>query len=88
MCLAIPAKVQSVAGFEAEVEIGEVRRTISVMLTPDVQVGDYVYIHAGYAISVVAEAEALESLHLLRKLAETYPPDELFYTSGEQAVPL
>lgn len=75
MCLAIPAKVQSVAGFEAEAEIGEVRRTISVMLTPDVQMGDYVYIHAGYAISVVAEAE-------------TYPPDELFYTSGEQAVPL
>lgn len=82
MCLAIPAKVQSIDGFEAEVEIGGMRRTISVMLTPDVQVGDYVYVHTGYAISVVAEAEALESLRLLREL------DELFYTVGEQAHPL
>ncbi|MFN2220211.1 MAG: HypC/HybG/HupF family hydrogenase formation chaperone, partial [Anaerolineae bacterium] len=50
MCLAIPAKIQSVNGIEAEVEIGGVGRTISIMLTPDAQVGDYVYVHTGYAI--------------------------------------
>jgi hydrogenase expression/formation protein HypC len=88
MCLAIPAKIQSIDGFEAKVEIGGVGRTISVMFTPDAQVGDYVYVHTGYAISVVAEAEALESLRLLRELAETYPLDELFYTTGEQPSPL
>ena len=86
MCLAIPAKVQSINGFEADVEIGGVGRTISILLTPDAQVGDYVYVHTGYAISVVDEAEALESLRLLRELAETYPVDELFYTTGDQPV--
>jgi hydrogenase expression/formation protein HypC len=84
MCLAIPAKIQSVNGIEAEVEIGGVGRTISIMLTPDAQVGDYVYVHTGYAISVVDEADALESLRLLQELAETYPIEELFYTSGAQ----
>jgi hydrogenase expression/formation protein HypC len=86
MCLAIPAKVRSINGFEADVEIGGVSRTISILLTPDAQVGDYVYVHTGYAISVVDEAEALESLRLLRELAETYPVDELFYTTGDQPV--
>jgi hydrogenase expression/formation protein HypC len=84
MCLAIPAKIQSINGFEADVEIGGVGRTISIMLTPDARIGDYVYVHTGYAISVVDEADALESLRLLRELAETYPVDELFYTTGDQ----
>ena len=84
MCLAIPAKVLSIDGFEADVEIGGVGRTISIMLTPDVRVGDYVYLHTGFAISVIDEAEAMESLRLLRELAETYPVEELFYTMGDQ----
>ena len=87
MCLAIPAKVHSINGFEADVEIGGVSRTISIMLTPDARVGDYVYVHTGYAISVVDEAEALESLRLLRELAETYPVEELFYATGDQPLP-
>ena len=84
MCLAIPAKIQSINGFEADVEIGGVGRTISIMLTPDARIGDYVYVHTGYAISVVDEVDALESLRLLRELAETYPIEELFFTTGDQ----
>ena len=83
MCLAIPAKILSIDGLQADVEIGGVSRTIGISLTPDARVGDYVYIHAGFAISVLDEAEALESLRLLRELAETYPVDELFYTTGD-----
>jgi hydrogenase assembly chaperone HypC/HupF len=56
------------------------------MLTPDVRVGDYVYVHTGFAISIVDEAEALESLRLLRELAETYPVEELFFTTGDRPV--
>jgi len=82
MCLAIPAQIKSVDGFEGEVEIGGVGRTISLWLTPEAQVGDYVYVHTGYAISVVDEEEALESLRLLRELAETYPEEELFLSTG------
>jgi hydrogenase expression/formation protein HypC len=83
MCLAIPAQIRSINGIEAEVDIGGVGRTIGLWLTPEAQVGDYVYIHAGYAISIVDEAEALESLRLLRELAETYPAEELFYSTGD-----
>jgi hydrogenase expression/formation protein HypC len=83
MCLAIPAQIKSIDGFDAEVEIGGVGRTISLWLTPEASVGDYVYVHTGFAISVMDEAEALESLRLLQELAETYPVEELFYTTGD-----
>ena len=55
MCLAIPAQIRSVDGLEGEVEIGGVSRTISLWLPPEAQAGDYVYVHTGYAISVVDE---------------------------------
>ena len=83
MCLAIPARIVTIDGYQAEVEVGGVARTIGLMLTPEAAVGDYVYVHAGYAISVVDEEQALESLRLLRQLAETYPDEELFYTTGD-----
>ena len=73
MCLAIPAQIVSIAGLEAEVEVGTIRRIISLWLTPEAQVGQYVYLHAGYAISVLDKEEAEESLRLLRTLAESYP---------------
>jgi len=83
MCLAIPAQIKTIQGTTAEVEIGGVRRAISLWLTPEAQVGDYVYVHTGYAISVIDEAEALESLRLLQELAESYPEEELFYSTGD-----
>jgi hydrogenase assembly chaperone HypC/HupF len=58
-------------------------RTVSLWLKPEAQVGDYVYVHTGYVISVVDEAEALESLRLLQELVDTYPVDELFRTTGD-----
>jgi hydrogenase expression/formation protein HypC len=69
MCLAIPAKVKSIEGHEGEVEVGEVSRKANLLLTPEVRVGDYVLLHTGYAISVVDEAEAKETLRLLEELA-------------------
>ena len=83
MCLAIPALVKSIDGFEAQIEVGGVSRNISLRLTPEARVGDYVYVHAGFAISVVDEAEALESLRMLRELAAAYPADELMYSTGD-----
>jgi hydrogenase expression/formation protein HypC len=83
MCLAVPAQIKSICGLEAEVEIGGVGRTISLWLTPEARLGDYVYVHTGYAISVVDEDEALESLRLLHELAESYPAEDLFLTTGD-----
>lgn len=59
MCLAVPAKIVSVNGERAEVEIGGIRREASLSLVADqVAVGDYVLIHTGYAIAKVDEKEA------------------------------
>jgi hydrogenase expression/formation protein HypC len=70
MCLAIPAKVKSINGVEAEVEVGGVSRKASVILTPEAKVGDYVLLHTGYAINVIDEEEAQETLKIFQEIAE------------------
>ncbi|NLE09383.1 MAG: HypC/HybG/HupF family hydrogenase formation chaperone [Dehalococcoidales bacterium] len=70
MCLAIPALVKSVDGFNAEVEIGGIQRNISIQLTPEVQKGDYVLIHTGYSISIIDSEEAEETMKLLLEMAD------------------
>jgi hydrogenase expression/formation protein HypC len=64
MCLAIPAKVLSVKDETAQVDFGNgVLREVSVMLV-EARTGDYVLVHAGYAIQVLDEKEAEETLRL------------------------
>ena len=70
MCLAVPAQVMAINGLEAEVDLSGVKRTISVLMTPEVRVGDYVLIHTGFSISVLDEQEALETLTIFRELDE------------------
>ncbi len=70
MCLAVPALVRQIHGSLAEVELGGVLTEVSVLFTPEVQIGDYVVMHAGYAISVLDAAQAEETLELLRQIAE------------------
>ena len=71
MCLAIPAKITNIGEFGlADVDILGVKRQIAVDLTPQAQVGDYVLVHAGFAIEVVDEAYALETIDLIRQLPQ------------------
>ncbi|MFQ5996113.1 MAG: HypC/HybG/HupF family hydrogenase formation chaperone [Dehalococcoidales bacterium] len=70
MCLAIPAQVKYIEGAEAEVEVGGVRRRVSIYLTPEVKVGDYVLLHTGFAINVIDEDEAEQTIDLIRQLDE------------------
>jgi len=67
MCLAMPAKVLSVDGDEAEVDFGGAIRRTNVSMV-DAKVGEYVIIHAGFAIQKVDEEEALETLQLWSEL--------------------
>jgi hydrogenase expression/formation protein HypC len=69
MCLAVPVQVVSIEGNEAEVEIGGVKRRVSIALTPEVKAGDYVLLHTGYAINVIDEAEAQETLKIFEQMA-------------------
>ncbi len=70
MCLAVPAQIVKKDGYLAEVELEGVRRSISLHLTPEAKVGDYVLVHAGYAISIVDAEEAEGTLELLRQMNE------------------
>ena len=81
MCLAIPTLIKSTEGTAARAEIGGVERTISLALTPEARVGDYVLVHTGFAIGVVDEQEAQETLRLLEELAACYA-DELEQPAG------
>jgi len=65
MCVAVPGKVQSIEGQTAVVDVGGATVQVRVDLVPDVSVGEYVLIHAGFAIETVDEAAALEIRSLL-----------------------
>ena len=70
MCLAIPAKIVEVKGDNARVDFGEgVLRNVDIALV-DAKIGDYVLIHAGYAIQVLDKEEAQETLRLWNELLE------------------
>jgi hydrogenase expression/formation protein HypC len=75
MCLAIPAQVTTVgANNMAEVDIMGVTRHVSLDLCPEAQAGDHVLVHAGFAIQVVDEEFAKETLDLLLQL-DMFQPD-------------
>jgi hydrogenase expression/formation protein HypC len=76
MCLAIPALIKSIEGKEAEVEIGGISRRASLWLTPEAKVGDYVLLHTGYAINIIDQEEAKETLKLLEEMAELAGEEE------------
>ncbi|MCS7183484.1 MAG: HypC/HybG/HupF family hydrogenase formation chaperone [Thermoanaerobaculum sp.] len=67
MCLAVPMKLVSREELKGVVELSGVRREVSLMLLPEAEVGRYVLVHAGYAISQVDEEEAETTLALLRE---------------------
>jgi hydrogenase expression/formation protein HypC len=70
MCLAIPAKVVSITSDSAQVDFGEgVLREVNITLV-EAKVSDYVLVHAGYAIQVLSEEDAQETLRLWNEILE------------------
>ncbi len=70
MCLAIPGKVISIQGTEGTVDFGGVIQKVRIDLIQDLEVGDYVIVHTGFAIEKLEEEDALETLRLWKELAE------------------
>ena len=70
MCLAIPALIKTIKGHQAIVDIDGITREVSLQLTPEAKEGDYILLHTGYAISIIDEVEAGETLKLLKELSE------------------
>jgi hydrogenase expression/formation protein HypC len=77
MCLGIPGKVVEL--FEqnglpmGKVEFGGILKEVCLVYTPEVQIGDYVLVHVGFAISRIDETEARETMDLLNDIAATLP---------------
>jgi hydrogenase expression/formation protein HypC len=71
MCLAIPGKLITVDGKTGIVELGGVQRKTSLQLVPEAAAGDYVLIHAGFAIQIIDEEEAKETLELFHEYFES-----------------
>jgi len=69
MCLAIPARVIELRGVDtALVDLGGIRKEISLALVPEAQVGDYVIIHVGYALGLIDPEEAQRTLEMFDEL--------------------
>ncbi|MBS3910060.1 MAG: HypC/HybG/HupF family hydrogenase formation chaperone [Actinobacteria bacterium] len=70
MCLAVPAKIVAIDkdSFSAEIDVMGNIRTISVMLTPDADLGSWVLVHAGQAINVVSDEEAQASIEIWEEI--------------------
>ncbi|MBU1727329.1 MAG: HypC/HybG/HupF family hydrogenase formation chaperone [Candidatus Omnitrophica bacterium] len=68
MCLGIPMKVLKVSGEFAEVEAGSLIRTINIQMMPHLKIGDYVIVHAGFAIEKLDPKRAKETLRLIEEI--------------------
>jgi hydrogenase expression/formation protein HypC len=69
MCLAIPSKIVKIEDNMATIDVDGVQREASLLLIEDPKVGDYVIVHAGFAINKINEEHALESLKLMKEAA-------------------
>ena len=69
MCLAIPARILSINGSSADLDMVGNRLSADISLVPDAQPGDFVVVHAGFALQKYDEAEALATLDILREYA-------------------
>jgi len=70
MCLAIPVKIIKIEGSRGLVELSGLKKEVGLQLTPDAQVGNYVLLHAGFAIQKIDEEEARKTLELLEEISE------------------
>lgn len=70
MCLAVPMKLVEISGDTAIAEVGGVRREVNVQLLEGAGIGDYVIVHAGFAIQKLDREDAEETLRLFRRMAD------------------
>ena len=69
MCLGIPAKIIKIENEMGTIDMEGTQKEVSLLLQQDAKVGDYVVVHAGFAIRKIDEEEALDSLEFLRRIA-------------------
>ncbi len=70
MCLAVPLKLVEIEGYEGIVEMGGIKRRVNLSLVENPQRGDFVLVHAGFAIAVINREEAEKTLSLIREMEQ------------------
>lgn len=70
MCLAIPGKIIKIDNNIAMVDFGGIKKESALDLVPDAKIGDYILVHAGFAINKIDETEAIKTLKLIYELPE------------------
>ena len=70
MCLAVPMKLIKINGVTGIAELGNLQREIGLLLLENAKIGDYVIVHAGYAIQILDEKEAQKTIALLESYHE------------------
>jgi hydrogenase expression/formation protein HypC len=68
MCLAVPAQIVKIEDTIAEVDMAGTKVRASLLMVPDAKIGDYVLLHTGFAIQILDEHEALETLKLFKEM--------------------
>ncbi|MFH1453735.1 MAG: HypC/HybG/HupF family hydrogenase formation chaperone [Armatimonadota bacterium] len=68
MCLGIPVKIKEINGFTGMADFGGIEREVRIELLEDVKPGDWIIMHAGYALSKLSEKDALETLELIEEV--------------------
>ncbi len=87
MCLSIPAKVEKIEGDMAMVSVGGTQYNASLQMVEDVNIGDYILLHTGFAIQKISEEEALETLKVFEEFEGLNKQmDEEEKESGERLV--
>ena len=77
MCLAVPSRIIEINNLLATVDVYGARKEVSLLLLPEeVKVGDYVLVHAGFAIQKLDEEVAIDALNLIREIVETIEENE------------
>lgn len=81
MCLGIPGKIISISGddplyLQGKIDFSGIQKEISLAYVPEAQVGDYVIVHAGFALNLIDEQEAAQIFDYLREMEEATVPTE------------
>lgn len=76
MCIAVPSKIIKIEDNMATIDVDGVQKEVSLLLLEDPKVGEYVVVHAGFAINKINEEHALESLKLIREAASVMFDDQ------------
>ena len=85
MCLGIPGRIQEIYDDHgtrmAKVDFGGVSREVCIEVIPEAKPGDWTIIHAGFALNLLSEEEAQETLDILQQMAELADDEDLYHAS-------